>query len=293
MMELNATELNSIDCRIIILGANGMLGKYISKLYHSEKHANAHIKEIIEVTREDFDFGQSTEIVFGYLSQLCLENDLIINCIGMTNKRESVTTEQELQFWRVNTVLPRLIGQVTEKNKAYAIHITTDCVFDGKEPWMCRTDPHTSIDLYGMTKSMGDKSVSPYKRVALIRCSIIGEEPYNRSLVEWVLNQPDGSEINGYKNHMWNGVTCLHLAKLIFIGGYGFGTENVVTCDSAVSKYDLVCSIVKNYGLNIKVKESHDSKDCFRQLTPTLKIGIPIQQQILEMKNFDVLGRRV
>jgi dTDP-4-dehydrorhamnose reductase len=278
--------------KIIILGANGMLGRYISKLYHLNKRCNKHIKEIIEITRQDFDFGQSSEDVFEYLSQLCLENDLIINCIGLTNKRKSATPEEELQFWRINAVLPRLIGQVTQKNKAYAIHITTDCVFDGKEPWMCKMDPHTSIDLYGLTKSMGDKSIGPYRRVALIRCSIIGEEPYNRSLVEWVLNQPDGSEIDGYKNHMWNGVTCLQLAKIIFVAKYTFGDETIFTSAKAVSKYDVVCSIVKHYNLNIKVRETHTAEPLHRQLSQTLATEVSIQQQILEMKQFDVLERR-
>lgn len=279
--------------RIIILGAKGMLGRYISKIYHLNKHHNEHIKEIIEVTRQDFDFGQSSEIVFEYLSQLCLENDLIINCIGLTNKRERATPEQELQFWRINAVLPRLIGQVTQKNSAYAIHITTDCVFDGQEPWMCRSDSHTSIDLYGLTKSMGDKSISSYRRVALIRCSIIGEEPYNRSLVEWVLNQPDGSKIDGYKNHMWNGVTCLELAKLIFAGKYTLGDETIFASVKAVSKYDVVCSIVEHYDLKINVRETYTCEPLHRQLSYTLASEKPIQQQILEMKNFDVLERRV
>jgi len=49
----------------------------------------------------------------------------------------------------------------------------------------------------------------------LIRYSIIGREVHTgNSLMEWVLKQPLGATINGYTNHIWNGVTTLHFSKI-------------------------------------------------------------------------------
>ena len=33
-------------------------------------------------------------------------------------------------------------------------------------------------------------------------------------LLEWVLNHPKGSVLNGYSHHIWNGVTTLQFAKI-------------------------------------------------------------------------------
>ncbi len=310
---------NSVrDTRVIILGANGMLGRYVHKLYIL---SNIY-KTVIPITRSDFDFGQSSDVVYNYLLGSIQPNDLIINCIGMINKRDSFSPELELQFYRINAVLPRLLAQVCTKNNGYLIHITTDCVFDGTEPWKCRTDPHNSIDLYGMTKSLGDCSIRGYPNVSILRTSIIGEESNGRSLVEWVisggsrecissrmsacgntLSSTLHAELNGYINHMWNGVTCLKLAEIIVYkiriptdnvtdDFYDFfGKEMVITGD-LISKHDLIKLIVEVYDVDVKVIAMLAPTERNMQLSGNVHSKDNTREQLLKMKEFDVLGRR-
>jgi dTDP-4-dehydrorhamnose reductase len=297
--------------RVIILGANGMLGRYVHKLYAlSNMYQN-----IIPITRSDFDFGQSSDVVHNYLLNLIQSNDLIVNCIGMINKRDSSSPEAELQFYRINAVLPRLLAQTCAKNGGFLIHITTDCVFDGSEGWMCRTDQHNSIDLYGMTKSLGDYSIRGYPMVSIIRTSIIGEESNGRSLVEWVINSStETGTINGYTNHMWNGITCLELAKIIVYGmripsknpdhKYGtqknpiynslfFGKEMIITSGNAINKYDLVKLIAEIYNVDVTIIPLKHEIDRNMQLSGIIRSKDSIREQILKMKEFDVLDRRL
>ena len=48
-----------------------------------------------------------------------------------------------------------------------------------------------------------------------LRVSIIGPEVgRSTSLLEWVRNQPDGAQIFGFTDHVWNGVTTTHFGKI-------------------------------------------------------------------------------
>ena len=86
----------------------------------------------------------------------------------------------------------------------------------------------------------------------IIRCSIVGKELKSaNSLMEWVLSQPYGATINGYTNHIWNGVTTLHFAQIV-LGiiqnkSYEPGVAHLVPKDM-VNKYKLIELIAKNFG---------------------------------------------
>ena len=133
------------------------------------------------------------------------------------------------------------------------IHVTTDCVFSGKDGNYDENSLHDETNDYGTSKSLGELC-----KATIIRTSIIGEETINkRSLLEWVRSNR-GGEINGFTNHMWNGVTCLQLSKIIekmirekF---YWEGVRHTFSPRS-VSKYELVSLINEIYDLNIKVNK--------------------------------------
>ena len=131
------------------------------------------------------------------------------------------------------------------------IHITTDCVFSGKDGNYDENSIPDEINDYGLSKSLGELC-----KGTIIRTSIIGEEANNkRSLLEWVVSNK-GNTINGFTNHMWNGITCLQLAKIIDIiirdDLYWNGVQHIFSPRS-VSKYELVSMINDVYKLNITV----------------------------------------
>ena len=76
------------------------------------------------------------------------------------------------------------------------------------------SDFHDAEDVYGKTKSLGEiKDKNFYN----IRTSIIGEENYNKkSLVEWFKSSAVNSELKGFKNHKWNGLTTKVFSELLY-----------------------------------------------------------------------------
>jgi dTDP-4-dehydrorhamnose reductase len=85
-------------------------------------------------------------------------------------------------------------------------------VYSGKEGGYTEQAPHDALDVYGKTKSLGETF---HPGVAHLRCSIIGPEPKDfKFLIEWFRKQPHGANVNGFRNHQWNGVTTLQFARL-------------------------------------------------------------------------------
>jgi dTDP-4-dehydrorhamnose reductase len=114
---------------------------------------------------------------------------------------------------------------------------------------------HDPLDAYGKTKSLGECT----DRAMVLRTSIIGEELHgNLSLLEWVRSMA-GRTVDGYVNHMWNGVTTNKLAELferiIDEGLYENGLFHLHAADD-ICKRDMVKLINAHYDLGITVRDA-------------------------------------
>jgi|TARA_R110000765_G_C18941596_1_gene607741 dTDP-4-dehydrorhamnose reductase len=175
------------------------------------------------------------------------------------------------------------------------VHITTDCVFDGNKGQYTEMDRPTQYDEYGLSKYFGELGDH-----CTIRTSIIGEEKNtSRSLVEWALSQA-GKEVNGFKNHLWNGVTCLQVAKvihgLIEESGFWSGVRHLYAHKS-LSKLEMLQSFDSIYSLGLKINAIDAPTACdrtlstfFTQSQAMLEVP-PIHEQIREMKEFNIKER--
>jgi len=246
--------------KIILFGANGMLGRYLH-VYLQTKY------EVIPVNRDQFDVLKSNVLDLDNLMIKieCDSNTVIVNCIGLIPQRCSINESSDNLYIRVNSEFPHLLNAMAQKYKCHYIHITTDCVYDGNKGQYTEQDLATEKNMYGKSKSLGEPNTA-----TVIRTSIIGEEIKNKkSLIEWVKSQ-NGNTINGYDNHYWNGVTCLQLAKIIdqIIKNNNFwiGVRHIFSPDS-VSKYELVSMIVEVYKLNINVNKHTTDKLCNKTLS--------------------------
>lgn len=206
---------------ITILGSTGMLGSMVSNVFGADSRV---------LNRPYFDAERYTGGLQGQ----------VINCIGVI-KPYCDDVERAI---KVNALFPHRLPEGT-------IQIATDCVFSGKKGHYVETDEHDAIDVYGKTKSLGE---APY--LINLRCSVIGPEKNNHlSLLDWFLAQE--GEVEGYTNHLWNGITTLHFAKIV----QGIIKENrqlpqlqhIVPADS-VTKAELLTIIANAYGKKTKVR---------------------------------------
>jgi dTDP-4-dehydrorhamnose reductase len=171
-----------------------------------------------------------------------LDVDIIINCSGII--KPYANQNPPLTFF-INSALPQLLSTQYEER---LIQITTDCVYSGKEgaPYSEKS-AHTPVDLYGLSKSLGE----PEKKSLVIRTSIIGPEiSHFVSLISWFSQQKKAS---GFTNHLWNGVTTRQFAlicKDIIENSKKFpkrGLFHIFSND--ISKYNLLLLLKKKYKL--------------------------------------------
>lgn len=207
----------------------------------------------------------------------------VVNCMGAIKPRFNDEGRLHTNVF-LNSVFPHILAKWGERSGVTIYHITTDCVFDGKDGEYTEASEHNPLDVYGKSKSLGEPS-----NCTVIRTSIIGPEWNGRScsLIEWVLAQR-GDTANGFANHLWNGVTTLELSKCIVkMMKFGYKTPGAVHIFSEdISKLDLLKSMNDAWNLEIDISEVNTPEPCNRTLrtnkTLCSMLGVADQQTMLD-----------
>lgn len=261
--------------KIFIFGSSGMLGSYLSTYLKN-------YFEIVPITRKEIDLNND----FSFINDRYNfdKSDVIINASGIIKQRNYSPKE----LIQVNSLFPHFLSTIN----CNTIHITTDCVYSGKDGFYDEDSLHDCLDDYGKSKSLGEN-----ENLTIIRTSIIGEEVYNKkSLLEWFKSNRNKT-VNGYLNHFWNGITCLELSKIIKTiienNYYWKGVRHYHSPDT-VNKYQLLSYINEIYELeNIITPIKVDL--CDRSLSTKFKCSISksIYDQILELKQYNLQSKLI
>ena len=267
--------------RILIFGSNGMLGTYVKNVLDN-KHT------VIPLERKDYNIELDN---YTKLKELVSQKkvDIIVNCAGKIPQRGELITEKR-SFFIINSIFPIYLSNICFEMNIKFIHITTDCVFTGKEGNYNEKSYHDENNNYGLSKSLGEK----FDYGTIIRTSIIGEEKLNKkSLLEWVKSNKNG-EINGYNNYIWNGVTCLELSyqieNIIKNNTYYNGIKHLFS-PNKVSKYELLQIINNVFQLNIIINKNNLQSKIDKSLSSNFDFFDnvePLEIQIKKLKNFSL-----
>jgi len=267
--------------KLIVFGTNGMLGNYI-KNYFTKKTTY----EVICITRKEYEITvDNISKLDNFLSTMISDNTCIINCNGLIPQRiDKIHSES---YYLINSIFPLHLSNICKKYNINLICPTTDCVFSGKKGGYIETDFHDEINTYGISKSLGEPS-----NATIIRTSIIGEELDNKkSFLEFIKN---GSTINGWNNHYWNGITCYQYCKVIdkIISEDLFwkGVRHIYS-PLKKTKYELASIIKSVYGLSVSINKCNADTEIDKTLssiyTTSNIFNIPsLEEQIYEQSQY-------
>lgn len=135
--------------KILITGANGMLGKAIQKEFKSEELICTDSKEL-DITNYD----KTLE----YVERV--KPDYIINCAAYTAV-DNAEDDKENAF-KVNAVGPKNLAIAAEMNNVVLVHLSTDYVFSGDknvENVYYEEELTEPVTVYGITKLKGEENV--------------------------------------------------------------------------------------------------------------------------------------
>lgn len=245
--------------KIFITGIDGMIGHKIAQSL-SEEHT------IIGTSRkniksEDLGINECELITHDFLKDDILKildkinPEIIVNCAGITIRR-GINDNYDNTIL-LNSNLPHILDEWSERNQKKLIHFSSDCVFSGKKGNYLDESIPDATDLYGLSKSRGEvKSTN----TLTIRCSIIGREIFNHTeLFEWIYSM-NGKQIKGYKNVLYSGVTSIWMGKVLKkILKYHTELSGIYNISSEpISKYSLLNLINQHFKLGIQI--SKDTK---------------------------------
>jgi len=246
--------------KVLILGGTGMLGhvlfRALSKKPELLVHATARSldgisdrfpKELRSRFRTGIEANNFDEVT---RTLAAVQPDVVINCIGLI--KQLPLASDPLSSIMVNAQLPHRITLVCRAAKARMIHISTDCVFDGKKGNYTEDDPPNPTDLYGQTKMLGEVS---YPHSLTLRTSIIGHELKSRlGLVEWFLSQ--SGSVRGFTKAIYSGFPTVELVRII--ADYVLPTPKLHgiynVSSEPISKYDLLQLIARRYEKRIQIE---------------------------------------
>jgi dTDP-4-dehydrorhamnose reductase len=207
-----------MDKRVLVLGSSGELGHKMLQVLFNEKF------DVCGTIRGQDPKAYNVINKYPLISGVDVNNftsieraidtsnpSIVINCIGIV-KQLSESNNAEVSY-KINAVLPHKLATYCNAKNIKVIHISTDCVFDGKSAGMYKeTDIPNDETIYGMSKFAGELNDDIN---LTLRTSIIGRELFTRhGFVEWFLANR-GKKCDGYERSIFSGVTTIELSRAI------------------------------------------------------------------------------
>lgn len=249
------------NTRVLVLGANGMLGSSIVKYLSGSDGFDVTGTIRSEVIPLSFPPELQKYLICGVgvdgFEDLIrvfkkIRPNVVINCIGMV--KQGLTLDSTPAAIFINSLLPHRLESMCGLVNARLIQISTDCVFSGARGMYSELDTPDAIDIYGLSKLLGEVVNSD---ALTIRTSIIGHELASKhSLIDWFLSK--NKKIDGYSEAIFSGFPTVELSRIIrdFIipnkelkGLYHLSSN-------PISKFDLLTLVGRVYQKNIQINRS-------------------------------------
>ena len=134
--------------KIVILGANGQLGRELAEILQNKVNLKLYKKKDLDIT----NFIEVEKMI------KYEKPEILINAAAYTSVDNA---ENNINYaYKVNSEAPQKIAEILETYKGYLIHYSTDYVYDGeKEIPYKEIDETNPLNIYGKSKLEGDKKI--------------------------------------------------------------------------------------------------------------------------------------
>jgi dTDP-4-dehydrorhamnose reductase len=237
--------------RVLILGGGGMLGHRVWQACRERFDAWTTVRTrpapqpfATDRVLEGFD---ATDLERVEPLIVDLEPQVVINCIGVV--KQLAAAHDPIASVTLNALFPHVVASACSRSGARLVHISTDCVFSGRQGSYAESDIPDPVDLYGRSKLLGE--VDPPHLT--LRTSIVGRELAGaHGLLEWFLANR-GGRVHGFARAVFSGVTTIELARVIAgVIERHQGLEGLYhVAGEPISKYDLTVMFNDVFGAGV------------------------------------------
>jgi dTDP-4-dehydrorhamnose reductase len=250
--------------RVLILGANGLLGSACYRLM--TKVSNLEVSGTVRsslIEPSDRLIGSTDVLDIKRLDRVFLDSkpQVVINCTSLS--KSVMKDECALEFIELFSITPHRLARLCDRHSARLIHFSSDGVFSGRKGNYSEIDTADAEDLYGRSKFLGEVTET---NCITIRTSIIGHnDTLQNGLVSWYL--ANKAVCKGYTNSIFSGLpVCVLAQSLVDFVITNPRLEGIYHIGSApISKFDLL-KLIGNVYSSDNVLETDDSVKINRSL---------------------------
>jgi dTDP-4-dehydrorhamnose reductase len=188
--------------KILITGANGMLGQQLTKQLLEKRHtviATSKGPSRLPFLDQDRYTYQELDITDGTkVNEVVLQTkpDLIIHAAAMT--QVDTCEEHKVDCWNVNVTATRFLVDAAKEVNAGFLFVSTDFVFDGLHgPYDEDAEPNP-VNYYGSSKWGAEKAVMESGlKWSIIRTVLVTGNPLSdtrQNIITWVKNKLEKGE---------------------------------------------------------------------------------------------------
>ena len=152
--------------KILVLGANGQLGRALRAEYGDAAHVEYADRSELDITTPGLADARRWR-----------DYGTIINAAAYTKVDLAETPDGRREAWAGNATGVAALAGVAAANGITLVHVSSDYVFDGTSDRPYREDDAVApLGVYGQTKAAGDAAVASVPRHYIVRTSwVIGE----------------------------------------------------------------------------------------------------------------------
>jgi len=266
--------------RILITGANGMLGQRTINFY---SRSNGFEVLAISVENESVFDGveylqcdiTDREKIKKTTYDFC--PDFILNAAAFTNVDES--EKQRETAWRINVKAVEYLSEVARTIDAHMIHISSDYIFDGKNGPYSENAVPNPLGYYGRTKLASENALRISGSInTILRTNVLyGTAQEGRpDFVKWVVNSLKNKDEIRIVTDQINNPTFIDdlvqaISKIIEFGKTGIFN---IGGKEFISRYDFTLMIADFFHLDKSLVKPIMTKELKQQARRPLKSGL-------------------
>ncbi|MBK5279267.1 MAG: NAD(P)-dependent oxidoreductase [Bacteroidia bacterium] len=277
--------------RILVTGANGLLGQKLSKLLDQKPGV-----QLIATARKPitYSLSKSKFRILDITNQnetekIILEArpEVVIHTAAMTQVDQCETDKEAC--WKANVTGVENVVHACEKSDSFLVHVSTDFIFDGTHGPLDETAIPNPVNFYGESKLAGENVVMEGKlEWAILRTVLvygITDDMSRSNIVLWVKKSLEEGKMINVVNDQWRTPT---LAEDLAMGCYLAATKKAkgifhISGEKMMTPYDIAIETADFFNLNKSLIKQTDSSKFKQPATRPLKTGFIIEKANREL----------